>query len=137
MPNATVQLFTPGAVGVWSLVVIVLVALVRAWPAIKGKVNEARQIELAAQGEIRRGEREDLGECRRRLDEMQRQIDGFAETIGDLKINLNDAIIAYRILDTEVETNLPSSTALKQARAIMSTSFAVAPSRSSQPEMKE
>jgi hypothetical protein len=53
MPNVSfAPQFTAGALGIWSLVVIVLVALVKAWPAIKAKVNEARKIELDADDKL-------------------------------------------------------------------------------------
>jgi hypothetical protein len=68
MPDATFfTQVTPGAVGIWTLVAMVGIALIKAWPAIKAKVNEARQIELEADGKLR-------GDLLKRINDLETQL---------------------------------------------------------------
>lgn len=59
--------FTWGAVGVWGLLATVIVALIKAWPVIRQKVNEARQIELDADAILR-------GDLFQRITDLENQL---------------------------------------------------------------
>lgn len=52
-------------------------------------------------------------------------------------MKLLGTIGAYRILDTEVETHLPDSKALIQARSLMSAAFSMSPSTNTPFQMPE
>jgi hypothetical protein len=47
------QTLTSNAVANWTTTAIVFILAIRSWPAIKAKINEARKIELGADGEFR------------------------------------------------------------------------------------
>jgi hypothetical protein len=59
--------FTPGAVGIWSFFGVFVVALIKSWPAIKAKVNEAHKIQLDADGDLR-------GDLLTRIGELETQV---------------------------------------------------------------
>jgi hypothetical protein len=117
---------TLSGAGVWTLVGIVLVALIRAWPVLAKQAQEAR-------AQLRKEKREDLDDCRKRLDAMAGRLDASDEKVRGLELKLVGAISGYRILDLELEHLAPSSVALAQARAVMSTAFAVSPSTPAAP----
>lgn len=118
---AWVYELTPGAVGIWTLVAVVATALIRAWPVLALQIQTARE-KLRAEG------RSDLSECRERIDRLQEALDDVKEEVHKLEMKLLGAIGAYRILDTEVEKHVPDSSALIQARKLMSTAFTLSPS---------
>lgn len=115
------QGFTIGAAGVWTLVALFAIALVKAWPVLL-------KLKLDDEGLRRSEKRDDLHECNQRLDAMAIRVDALQMTVSNLKVELSGAVAAYRILDAEVEKTNPTSLGLAQARAIMSTAFTVAPS---------
>lgn len=98
----------------WVLMVTVVLGLIRVWPALSKQAIEAR-------AQIRSERRSDLADCTRRCDEL-------AERFHALELKLLGALSAYRILDAEVEATAPGSTALAQARLVMSAAFTVSPS---------
>lgn len=98
----------------WALLATVVVALIRVWPALSQQSIEAR-------AKIRGEKRADLADCHRRCDEL-------SEKFHQLEMKLVGAISAYKILDAELEALDPTSTALGQARAVMSTAFTLSPS---------
>lgn len=63
-----------------------------------------------------------------RIDELHKELTDVRGEVHKIEMRLVGAISAYRILDTEVELHLPDSSALIQARRVMSTAFTVAPS---------
>lgn len=88
----------------------------------------------------RRGEdRDDLHECREEVRKLNERIDGLQSSFANLKIEMHGTLSAYRILDAEIEASNPGSLGLKQARAILSSAFTVAPSTAaiSQPSPKD
>jgi hypothetical protein len=105
----------------WALLVTVIVALIRVWPALSKQAMESRL-------QVRTERRSDLGDCQRRLDEMGKRVDGLEEKLHQTDLKLLGAISAYRILDAEVESRDPGSTALSQARLVMSAAFTMSPS---------
>ena len=109
-----VKEITPGSIGIFSLLAVVTVALIKAWPVLALQAQTAR---AALRGE----ERADRNN-------YQTQIDDLREEVHKIEMRLVGTISAYRILDTEVETHLPDSVALVQARRVMSAAFTVAPS---------
>lgn len=98
----------------WALLATVLVALIKVWPVIALQAQQARE-------RLRQEGRSDLLNCHDRLDRL-------TEEFHQLELKLLGAIAGFRILDIEVETNLPGSTALGQARAVMSAAFTLSPS---------
>lgn len=44
---------TVGGVGVWTLVALILATMVKIWPVLKQRANEARQIELEDDAKLR------------------------------------------------------------------------------------
>lgn len=111
----------------WFLVVLVLLGLIRIWPAMSRQAIEAR-------AQLRKEKREDLGNCQRRLDEVSARLDSVEEKFRQSELKLLGSIAAYRILDVEVEAHLPGSTALSQARQVMSAAFTLSPSTSGKPQ---
>lgn len=109
-----VKEITPGTVGIWVLVATVLVALIKTWPVLALQAQTARD-------KLRGEEREDR-------DNYQKQIDDLREEVHKIELRLVGTISAFRILDAEVETHLPDSPALVQARRVISTAFAMSPS---------
>jgi hypothetical protein len=114
----------------WLLLVVAITALIRAWPVLAKQAIEAR-------AQLRKEKREDLSDCHDRLDAMGVQIAKVREDFRQIELKLVGAITAYKILDLEVETHLPGSTALGQARAVMSTAFALSPSTPPDPTPNE
>lgn len=98
----------------WALLVVVILALIKVWPILAAQAIEAR-------AKIRGEKREDLAECHRKCDEL-------SDKFHHLELKLLGAISAYRILDAEVEAELPGNTALAQARLVMSAAFTLSPS---------
>jgi uncharacterized protein YajQ (UPF0234 family) len=45
--------FTPGAVGIWAILATVVGYIIRTWPIVKQRLNEARKIEVDADAEHR------------------------------------------------------------------------------------
>lgn len=113
--------FTPGAYGIFAVLAAVLVALVKAWPILSAQAQ-------AAKDRLRGERRDDLNDCKSRLDAMSTRLDEMVSMVNNLKIEINGVLAAYRILEIDVETRDPNSVALRQARAILSTAFTVAPS---------
>lgn len=108
--------FTWGAAGVWTLVAMVTIALIKVWPVLAKQAIDART-------QLRGEKRDDLRDLGGRVTALERMV-------TDLKIELSAALSAYRILAVEVESNNPTSIGLAQARAVLSTAFTVAPSTS-------
>lgn len=122
MPEfAFVRELTPAGIGIFSLLAVVLVALIKAWPILQLQAIQARE-KLRGEG------RNDLSECRERIDKLQAELDGVKGEIHRIEMKLLGAISAYRILDAEVENKIPGSTALQQARQVMSAAFTLSPS---------
>lgn len=102
--------FTWGAVGVWSLLATVLVALIRAWPAIKQRVNEARRDELDANSKLRgdllgriasleaaaiqrdAAMLEERRRCDEKLRDMQEKLDGLLSQFIQFQLSTARAI---------------------------------------------
>jgi hypothetical protein len=87
-----------------------------------------RKMAFAEGVTLRSEKRDDLHACQKRLDAMETKVTTVTNAFTNLKIELNGILTAYRVLEVEVETNLPDSHALKHARVILSTAFTVAPS---------
>lgn len=130
MLPAWVYEVTPGAVGIYSLLVVVVVALIKAWPVLSLQATAARE-KLRAEG------RSDLTDCQRRMDELQKELEAVQARVHKLDMKLLGAISAYRILDAEVELTNPLSAALKQARIVMNTAFELSPSTGPPIELPE
>ena len=85
---------TPGAIGIWSLLGVVLVALVRAWPVLN-------KIKTDAEAGIR-------GDLLKRIEDLENRHDDCLEEnarlrkdMGDLADGLRRQIISYQILIAE------------------------------------
>lgn len=118
---AFVREVTPGTVGIFGLLAVVSVALIKAWPVLALQAQTARE-------KLRGEQRSDLNDCKARIDKLQIELNGVREEVHKIEMKLVGAISAYRILDNEVETHLPDSAALKQARLVMSAAFTLSPS---------
>jgi hypothetical protein len=116
-----VKEITPAGVGIYTLIAIVLVALIKAWPVISLQATTARE-KLRAEG------RSDLSDCKQRIDALQRELNGVKDEVHKIEMKLLGAISAYRILDVEIEATNPGSPALAQARQVMSAAFTLSPS---------
>jgi regulator of replication initiation timing len=107
---------------------LVLYAFVKQGPDFLRALSERRQQARAEDAERRGEKRADLVDCHQRLDAMGRRLDTLMTEVGELKLKLLATIAANRMLDLEVETHLPGSTALGQARAILKTAYTLSPS---------
>jgi hypothetical protein len=105
----------------WALTGMVLLGLIRVWPLLSKQAIEART-------QLRKEKRDDLGDCQRRLDDVNQRLDNMEEKFRRSELHLLGAISAYRILDAEIEAASPGSTSLAQARLVMSAAFTVCPS---------
>lgn len=105
----------------YILVGLVLLGLIRIWPAMSKQAIEAR-------AQLRKEKRDDLKTCQQRLDDADARIDELHEAFTNLKIELSGTVAAYRILDLAEEARDPTSLHLAQARAVLSTAFTIAPS---------
>lgn len=105
----------------WALLATVFIAVVKVWPILAQQAIEAR-------AKLRQENRSDISDCQRRLDEMRTEMDSVKAAMHHLEMKLVGALGAYRILDIEVESIAPGSTALGQARAVMSAAFTISPS---------
>lgn len=122
MPDlAFVREITLSTVGIYSLLAVVSVALIKAWPVLALQAQAARD-------KLRSEHRADLSDCKERIDALQVELNGVRDEVHKIEMKLVGAISAYRILDAEVETLQPDSTALKQARLVMSAAFTLSPS---------
>lgn len=112
---------TPGAVGIYSLLAVVSVALIKAWPILALQAQQARD-------KLRGEDRSDLQSCQKQIEALRKELKGVSENVHKIEMKLLGAISAYRILDAEVEAIKPDSTALSQARLVMSAAFTLSPS---------
>lgn len=112
---------TPGSIGIWSLLTVVSVALIKAWPVIQLQVIQAKE-------KLRGEHRSDLSDCQKHIEKLQREMNELGEQVHQIEMKLLGAIAAYRILDAEVEAVDPKSRALAQARRVMSAAFTMSPS---------
>lgn len=95
----------------WVLLVVIIVALIRVWPALSLHA-------LNAAKELRGEKRDDLHECNTRLDAMDVELRKALEQIHQLDMKLVGTITAYRILHADITEHRPDSSALVQARVI-------------------
>jgi hypothetical protein len=109
----------------WGLFVLCLVAFFRITPLLSAQAIDALT-------QRRREKRDDLGDCKKRLDEMGARVDGLVTSFTNLKIELAAALSAYRILEVEVESYNARSLGLAEARAVLSAAFTIAPSTEGQ-----
>lgn len=96
--------FTPTTWSVLALIAMVAVAIVKVWPLIKAKINEARKIELDAEADLR-------GDLLDRIDKLETSRDGEQGRIEaaiaaerrrcDAELAQRDA----RIAETKLEFN--------------------------------
>jgi hypothetical protein len=122
MPElAWVSELTPAGVGIWTLVAIVVTTLIKTWPVLALQAQQARD-------RLRTEQRDDLSDCKREIAALREELKTVSEAQHSFEMKLLGTIAAYRILDTEVQLLKPDSSALAQARAVMSTTFSVSPS---------
>jgi uncharacterized protein YlxW (UPF0749 family) len=95
---------TPAGVGVWSLLAVVSVALIKVWPVIQLQVIHAKE-------KLRGEARSDLSDCQARIDRLQASVNALGDEVHKIEMKLLGAISAYRILDAEVEATDPHSRA--------------------------
>jgi hypothetical protein len=122
--NQLTQLFsewTPATYGIFSLLTVAVVTLIKAWPVLALQATTAKE-------KLREEGRTDLSECKERLDRMGARLDSVYEVVNNLKIELSGVLSAYRVLEVAEEIRDPRSLNLAQARAILNTAFTVAPS---------
>jgi hypothetical protein len=93
----------------WMLLITVVIALIRAWPDLSLRAQNARD-------KLRGEQREDLKSCREEIGELRDELHAFT-------LKFNAILIANRIMDVEIETHLPESTALRQARAVLAAAY--------------
>lgn len=110
MPNASfVAQITPTTYGVFALLAVVLTALIRAWPAIRAKVNEARRDQDAATDHLldRYEKRlaaleESEARCRKELAETERRVaelEGFMMGQGKARQDAANIVAVERLTD--------------------------------------
>jgi hypothetical protein len=112
---------TPGSLGIFAILGTVVVALIKAWPVLSLQAIQAKE-------RLRGEERSDLSDCQKQITALRQDVQKLGDGIHHLELKLLGTISAYKLLDTEVEMHLPDSAVLKQARALMSTAFAMSPS---------
>jgi hypothetical protein len=112
----------------------VILQLVRNRPTMR-KLEDEKDAAIRSEG------RTDLKDCKERIDQLQaaladsnakhtEEITALKDGQHHFEMKLLGTISAYRLLDAEVETRLPGSSALAQARLIISTAFTMSPSTS-------
>lgn len=114
----------------WALLTTVLIVLIKMWPAIALQAQQARDA-------LRKERRDDLSECQKKIEALTTRLDRVEATAHGLEMKLLGAITAYKILDAEVEARFPESSALAQARIVMSTAFTISPSTEDSEEPKQ
>ena len=76
---------TAGGLGVWTLVGVVVVALIKGWPALKKLQidgDQSLRADLLKRiGDLEKQMADERHECNERLREMQKQIDGLLAAI--------------------------------------------------------
>lgn len=103
----------------WGLLLAVILATVKVWPVIQLQTMNARR-------ELRSERKDDLDDCKKRLDDFQTQLntqrDDYtrkltAQTnqIHQLDLKLVGTVAAYRIMHDHIEGSDPDSEALAQA----------------------
>jgi len=102
----------------WALLVIISIALIRAWPALAKLSIEARQ-------QLRTEKRADLTDCKVRLDMVEKRLRTVEAQSHSFELKLLGALSAYRILDVAHEAACPGSNEAAQARAVLQAAFAV------------
>lgn len=123
---------TPGTVGIWGLIAIVSVALIKAWPVLSLQAANARE-KLRAEG------RTDLSDCRKEIAALRAELDiereareasekKLSEEHHKLELKLLGAISGYRILHADLSARQPDAPALRQAEAVLSAAFTLSPS---------
>lgn len=114
VPNVTFQ-FTPATIGIWTLVGMAFVTIVKAWPAIKARVNEARRIELDADGKFREDLLARLADLERERRDERREADRRHEecetTLRQVRAQLESVVrqfLAYQMASARAIPLAPS-----------------------------
>ena len=99
----------------WGVFVTLIIALAKYRQPLQLQVLKARsELQMIKSGE----KRTDLLNCRERIDEMDRDLKAAIAKMHEVEMKLVGTATAYRILDTELESIAPDSTALAAARAV-------------------
>lgn len=110
--------------GVFALAIF---AVLRHLPEILRALTERRKQAFDEETILRGEKRDDLSDCKRRLDGMALEVEALKDAVRAFEMKLLGSITANKIYDAELEANLPASTALGQARAVLSAAFALSP----------
>jgi hypothetical protein len=100
----------------WLLLLTVVLALIKVWPVIQLQTLKAR---AALRGE----QREDLDDCKTRMDALDRKFNLAIAHIHQLDLKLVGTVGAYRILHDHMSQNHPDEQALSHAEAIFKTTW--------------
>lgn len=100
----------------WSLLAVVILALIKVWPIIQLQTLNAKQ---ALRGE----KRDELHNCQERLDAMDKTLDAMRTQMHQLDMKLVGTVSAYRILHDHVTISDPENPALMQARTVYKTTW--------------
>ena len=104
----------------WALLATVMLGLIKVWPVL------ALQAQMAKE-KLRTEKRDDLHSCKEELRKMSERMDAVEERAHMLDIRLNGALMAYKILDADLQITHPFSPALAQARAALTVAFEISP----------
>lgn len=111
----------------WALLATVLTGMVKVWPVLALQAQKAKTL-------LRQERRDDLHDCREELKLMGGRLDAMEERAHMLDIRLNGALMAYKILDADIQLTAPLSSALVQARAALTVAFEISPTP---PDMRD
>lgn len=94
-----------GAYGTWALVAVVLVALIKGWPALKKLRNDADN------------------DLRARVERLEAKADDALISAHHAEMKLVSALAAYRLLASELLKLSPDNPILKQAQELLNVSY--------------
>lgn len=100
----------------WALLVIVILAFFKGYPAISAAVATARE-----QGRL--GRRGDMSDLRERISALEAKVETASETAHQAELKLVSALAAYRLIASELLKLDPDNTILKQAQELLNVSY--------------
>lgn len=109
---------TPGGAGVWTLLAIVLVALIKTWPALTRLSNEARAARVAEAHTA-------AEDCRARIEALEKRVTSAEMRAIDMEGRFKLVVVAYRMVVSELHRKDPNNAVIQHAQALLSPEMAV------------
>lgn len=105
--------FTPASYGIYALLAVVLVALIKAWPLLTAQAIKARE-------QMRSEKRAELDDLRRRIGELEKGVTAATKAAHEAELKLVYAVSAIQLLAAKVRRDAPDDPALQQAMELLS-----------------